>query len=198
MIQIRPAYKDQASEIATLIMEAMTLDCCKWFYGPQHTDIDFHEFMTSLVEADDTQYSYVNTLTAYDTDEDNLAGIIVSYNGALLQQLRAPFIRGMKQYFDRDFSNLAPETQAGELYLDSLCVKEMYRRQGIATMLLKAGIERTAQLNLPATGLLVDQGNPKAEKLYHSLGFNIVNETTWAGHPMKHMVRPFVPTNKVH
>ncbi|MGN1235835.1 MAG: zinc ABC transporter permease, partial [Bacteroidaceae bacterium] len=42
-------------------------------------------------------------------------------------------------------------------------------------------------LGLPQTGLLVDQGNPKAEKLYRSLGFEEANQTTWGGHAMKHL-----------
>ncbi len=190
MITIRPAQKREASEIASLIMEAMNPDCCRWFYGPQHTDIDFHKFMTSLVEAGNTQYSYLNTLAAYETDEDILAGMLVSYDGALLRQLRQPFVDGMKKWFGRDFSSLDDETQAGELYLDSLCVKPMFRGMGIATSLLRASFEKTRQLHLPCTGLLVDQGNPKAEKLYTSLGFTVANEASWGGHPMRHMTRP--------
>lgn len=195
MIIIRPAKKQESSEIASLIMEAMNPDCCKWFYGPDHTDIDFHEFMTSLVEADNTQYSYLNTIVAFDTDEDNLAGMLVSYDGAMLHKLRTPFLEGMKSIFNRDLT-LDDETQEGELYLDSLCVKKMYRRLGIATRLLKAGIEKTAQMGLPYTGLLVDHGNPKAEKLYASLGFTVANEKSWGSHPMHHMVRKATPISQ--
>ncbi len=196
MITIRPAQRQEASEIASLIMEAMNPDCCKWFYGPEHTDIDFHEFMTGLVEAGNTQYSYLNTLVAYDTDEDNIAGALVSYDGALLHELRKPFVEGMKRWFGRDFSSLDDETRAGELYLDSLCVKQMYRGEGIATRLLTASFEKTRQMNLPCTGLLVDQGNPKARKLYASLGFTVANEASWGGHLMWHMTRKTTPAAK--
>ncbi len=196
MITIRPAQKQEASEIASLIMEAMTPDCCKWFYGPEHTDIDFHEFMTSLVETGNTQYSYLNTLIAYDTDEDNVAGALVSYDGAMLLELRKPFVEGMKRWFGRDFSSLDNETQAGELYLDSLCVKQMYRGEGIATRLLTASFEKTRQMGLPCTGLLVDQGNPKAQKLYASLGFTVANEASWGGHLMWHMTRKTTAATK--
>ncbi len=189
MTTIRPALKNEASEIASLIMEAMSPDCCKWFYGPQHTDIDFHGFMTSLVECDHTQYSYLNTIVAYEEDEHDVVGALVSYDGSLLRQLRQPFIDGMKKRFDRDFSQLDDETQAGELYLDSLCVKPMFRSKGIATRLITASFDKTRQMNLPLTGLLVDQGNPKAMKLYTSLGFTVANETSWGGHPMWHMTR---------
>lgn len=188
MINIRQAAIADSSEIAGLIMEAMNPECCKWFYGPEHTDIDFHSFLSELVEATNTQYSYLNTLVAEDNDTKEVAGMLVSYDGAKLHQLREPFIEGVKREFGRDFSHISDETQAGELYFDSLCVKEMYRHQGIATRLLKAGIEKAHQMHQPYAGLLVDKINPKAEHLYTSLGFKVVGENSWGGHAMKHMV----------
>ena len=114
--------------------------------------------------------------------------MLVSYDGAKLHRLRKPFIEGVKKEFERDFSDINDETQAGELYLDSLCVKEMYRHQGIATRLLKASIEKARQLSLENVGLLVDKNNPNAEHLYASLGFKVIDENSWGGHSMKHMV----------
>jgi len=39
-------------------------------------------------------------------------------------------------------------------------------------------------------GLLVDQGNPKAEKLYQRLGFRYVGDAEWGGHAMRHLQYP--------
>ena len=80
------------------------------------------------------------------------------------------------------------ETQAGELYLDSLAVVPEYRHQGIAKKLLKAVKERANRLGLPVVGLLVDKGNPAGEALYASAGFRYVNDCQWGGHSMKHLV----------
>jgi DNA-3-methyladenine glycosylase I len=80
------------------------------------------------------------------------------------------------------------ETQAGELYLDSLAVLPAYRRQGIARQLLLATKERAVSMGLPVVGLLVDKGNPIGEALYASLGFRYVNDSSWGGHSMKHLV----------
>ncbi len=80
------------------------------------------------------------------------------------------------------------ETQAGELYLDSLAVLPDYRRQGIARRLLKATKEKADRMGLPCVGLLVDKGNPAGEALYVSVGFRYVSNNSWGGHPMKHMV----------
>ena len=68
-----------------------------------------------------------------------------------------------------------------------LPVPESCRGKGVATLLLKATIEKARDMGLPAVGLLVDTGNPKAEKLYSRLGFEYVGDNTWGGHPMKHL-----------
>ena len=80
------------------------------------------------------------------------------------------------------------ETQAGELYLDSLAIEPEHRRQGIARQLLKATKEKAERMGLPCVGVLVDKGNLAGEKLYASVGFRYVNDSSWGGHPMKHLV----------
>lgn len=90
-IQIEQATPDKASHIASLIMEAMNAQCCQNFAGPQHTLVDFHRMMTKLVEMEDSQYSYKNTLVAMSTD-GILVGILVAYDGADVKRLRKRFI----------------------------------------------------------------------------------------------------------
>ena len=179
MIEIREATKNQAAEIASLIMTAMTDDCCLYFCGEGDGLEDlasgracshsaeqaslrrsrllaaFRKMMTMLVEREDSQYSYRNTLVAMDADR--VVGISVSYDGGR------------------------------ELYLDSLAVLPEYRRQGIARKLLLATKERANRLGLPCVGLLVDKDNPVGEALYASVGFQYVNDNQWGGHPMKHL-----------
>jgi len=185
MIQILPAKKEQAAEIATLIMLAMNHDCCQWFAGPNHTLDDFLRLMTQLVERDDSQYSYTNTIVAMDGDV--LVGICTSYDGGQLIPLRRAFIEGALHAFGIDYSNFDEETQAGELYLDSLAVVPSYQGQGIASRLIRATQEKGRQMGLPV-GLLVDKGNPNAERLYRSLDFQWVNDSRWGGHDMRHLV----------
>ena len=142
--------------------------------------------IVDLVERTDTQYSYLNTLVAL-SDDDELAGICVSYDGASLLRLRKPFIDESLKRFGMDHSNMKPETEEGELYLDSLCVDANFRHCGVGTALLKASIDKARRLKLPKVGLLVDKGNPKAERLYRSLGFEYVGDSEWGGHPMRHL-----------
>ena len=186
MIEVREATKIQAAEIACLIMTAMTDDCCLHFCGEGYGLEDFRKMMTILVEREDSQYSYRNTLVAM--DEDKVVGISVSYDGGRLHELRRAFIEAAKDHIGKDHSGMDDETQAGELYLDSLAVLPEYRRQGIARKLLLATKERANRMGLPCVGLLVDKGNPVGEALYASAGFRYVGDNRWGGHPMKHMV----------
>lgn len=180
--RIENALKTQASEIAWLIMEAMDYDCCRNFAGPHHTLDDFHTMLTELVEMERSQYSYRNTLCAMVGDQ--LAGVLVSYDGKDLLMLREAFIAKAKEHFGQDFSGMDEETQEGEYYLDSLCVKKEYRKHGIATALLREAISRHGD---QPVGLLVDVTHPWAERLYTSIDFRFVNETAWGGHQMRHL-----------
>ena len=210
MIEVREASKSQAAEIACLIMTAMTDDCCLYFCGDGYGVEDltsgracsrsaeqaslrrsrllaaFRRMMTMLVEHENSQYSYRNTLVAM--DEDKVVGISVSYDGGRLHELRRAFIEAAKEYVGKDHSGMDDETQAGELYLDSLAVLPEYRRQGIARKLLLATKERANRMGLPCVGLLVDKDNPVGEALYTSVGFQYVNDNQWGGHPMKHLI----------
>ena len=186
MIEIKAAKKDQSASIARLIMMAMTDDCCLHFCGVGYGLDDFYRMMTSLVEREDSQYSYKNTLVAM--DDEKVVGVAVSYDGARLNELRQAFIEAAKEQIGKDHSGMDDETQAGELYLDSLVILSEYRRQGIARKLLRATKEKADQMGLPCLGLLVDKGNPAGESLYASVGFRYVNDSNWGGHPMKHLV----------
>ena len=186
MIEIKDARKEQSPDIARLIMTAMTDDCCLHFCGEGYGLEDFRGMMTMLVEREDSQYSFRNTLVAM--DGDRLVGIAVSYDGCRLHELRQAFVEAVKTCIGKDHSGMDDETQAGELYLDSLAVLPDYRRQGIARRLLKATKEKADRMGLPCVGLLVDKGNPAGESLYVSVGFRYVNDNSWGGHPMKHLV----------
>ena len=188
-IKIEKATPDLASHIASFIMEAMNAECCQNFAGPKHTLIDFHRMMTRLVEMEDSQYSYRNTLAAF-TSNGILVGACVGYDGADLHRLRRRFCEEALVEFGLDYSGMPDETEEGEFYIDSLAVPAAFRGKGIAKMLLKAVIEKGREMSLPAVGLLVDKGNPKAERLYADMGFEYVNDAVWGGHSMKHLQYP--------
>ena len=186
MIKIEQAQPSQAPDIAHLIMEAMNHECCLYFAGEEHGLLGFHGLMTDLVCRTDSQYSYLNTLVALNAQRE-VIGVCTSYDGACLHRLREAFVQSCLARFNRDFGNMDDETAAGELYVDSLAVDARYRGKGIAKTLLKSTIDKAKQLQLPAVGLLVDKGNPKAERLYASIGFQYVDDNQWGGHAMRHL-----------
>lgn len=201
MIKIEQAQKTQAAAITELIMEAMNHECCQNLAGEHHTLDDFRQMMIRLVEMEDSQYSFRNTFVAMSYSEQNtdkqkealphpngyLVGIVVMYDGGMLHLLRSRFIEAAKVTFGIDYSNIPDETEAGELYIDSLCVAKEYRGKGIATMLINAAKGEAKRRGIPFIGLLVDKGNPGAEHLYHKVGFQYANDNTWGGHEMKHL-----------
>ena len=143
---VRAARADEAEVIATLIMEAMNHECCQWFAGPDHTLSDFHRLMTELVRRTDSQYSYLNTSVAVISSQ--VVGICITYDGGKLHQLRRAFVEASLHEFGMDYSSMDDETQADELYIDSLCVAEPYRRKGIATALIHDSIEKARAQDL--------------------------------------------------
>ena len=183
-ITIAHAQPSQAAVIAQLIMQAMTDECCLSFVGSGQTLDDFRQLMHTLVALPDTQYSFRNTWVAL--HRQTVVGCCVAYEGSRLHGLRQAFIDGARRAFGRDHSCMPDETQAGEFYVDSLAVPPAYQGRGIATQLLRAVQRKACALQLPV-GLLVDTGNPAAERLYRRLGFRPVGEAAWGGHAMKHM-----------
>ena len=88
-----------------------------------------------------------------------------------------------------DHSGIDDETEAGELYIDSLATNPDHRGKGIATQLIEATSVKASKMGIERVGLLVDKGNPNAERLYLRCGFKYQNDNSWGGHAMKHLVR---------
>lgn len=193
---IIPATTAHAADIAQLIMTAMSEDCCQFLAGDAHTLDDFYQMMLDLVLMDDSQYSWRNAFVAVDEEATDgnveyapVAGAIVGYDGKELHRLRRRFQQEALRQLGMDYSHMDDETEAGEFYIDSLAVYPEYRKRGIAKALLGHVVAHAAQLGLPAA-LLVDKGNPGAERLYTAVGFEYRNDAVWGSHDMKHLVKP--------
>ena len=184
-IKIQEATQAQSGDIARLVMMAMTDECCQNLAGPHGTLDGFALLMNRLTASVGTQYSYINTLVAV-ADDGAVMGAVVSYDGARLHELRAAFIEGARTSLGIDHSGMDDETRPGEWYIDSLAVYPQYRGNGVAHALLAAAADRAAAHGLPAA-LLVDKGNPGAERLYRSVGFAYVEDAEWGGHAMRRL-----------
>lgn len=186
VITVRNARKEDASDVAWLIMMAWPVE---EFLAMDEslTEESLHERIQSYVEADDTLYSYRNTIVA--VCGDRICGAINGYDGARYEDLKRPITEDFSVRYpnaQNDFS-LVHETEAGEYYLDSIGVDPSMRSHGIGSRLFKAAIDRAAKEGFTRAGLIVDVDKPKAEALYIRLGFKTVGMKDFFGHPMKHM-----------
>jgi GNAT superfamily N-acetyltransferase len=70
------------------------------------------------------------------------------------------------------------------LYVDELFVLKPFRRQGVATALLRAVLELARTISAQGVRLLVGPDNEAARALYHGLGFN-ESPCIFCQHPLR-------------
>lgn len=173
-ICIRVAEAADAPFVAKIVLMAL-------HYDESHP---FYDIFKELAARTDAQYSYCNALVA---EVDGIvAGAIVGYDGARLYELRTPLLSLVKERQGRELE-IEDETSAGEFYLDSLAVLPAFRGLGVGRALLIAARDRAFAAGHERVGLIVDFDNPRAQKLYTSLGFVRMEATTFLGHDMWHM-----------
>lgn len=153
------------------------------FIGEAHP-FKAKEFMRHFAGRDNNQYSYQNCWVA--EDEQGVMGAVNLYDGARLQELRQPVIEYIRSRFDKDFSP-EDETQAGEYYIDTIGVAPQRQGKGTGTRLLQFIIEEYVHQRRETLGLLVDEANPNAQRLYARLGFRRAGKKFLFGKYMEHL-----------
>ncbi len=181
-IIIRKANKEEAQQIAELFLLAWPVDEILESNAISYDQL--FESITLIAAAEETIYSYENTLVA--EIDGKVVGAMCGYDGADYQRLKQPIVDTLGP--DSGFAQLK-ETEAGEFYLDSVGVLPEYRGKGIASRLFEAQCERAASLGHKVAGLIVDVDKPQAEALYARLGFVYLDDKDFFGHTMKHMVK---------
>lgn len=182
------ASKSDAASIADAIITAITPELCIELLGDDtHGLKDIHAMFETLAMREDSQYSYHNTLVAK-TPDGATAGVLISYDGALLKPLRRAFVEeyGRHMGHEIDEAVIPDETDAEEIYLDTLAVTPEYRGQGIASALIATASQRASAIGKPL-GLLVDKSNVSARRLYEKTGFTCVGERFFLNELMDHM-----------
>ena len=180
-ISIRPATPADAATIAHVVAMAIGDEQALYNYcGENHRSV-----LTAVAQADATQYSWRYALIA--EVDGSAVGAVVGYDGAELEQLRAGTFAIIHEHIGR-VPTIPNETEAGEYYLDSVGVEPEYRGRGIGRALVAALCEKVFKEGHERVGLIVDSDNPKAERLYASLGFERVGIRLFFGHQMWHLV----------
>lgn len=178
-IIIRPASKEDARIIAEAIAMAIGSASVVQYCGD--------EYMQALQEVsleEGTQYSYANTLIA---EVDGVpVGAICGYDGALLAELRDNTLKVIRKY-NPSVRVVDDETEEGEFYLDSIGIMPQFRGMGLGRMLLEEMTRLAHESGHQRVGLIVDEDNPEAEKLYTRLGFRRAGIRMFFGHKMWHL-----------
>lgn len=181
-IKIRKANREDSAAIATYLLLAMEDIVCE-FIGQKDAN-KAKAFLIHFIQQEQNQYSYQNCFVAED-DHQIIAAVNI-YDGSQLKALRIPISQYIKANFKTDF-NPEDETQTGEFYIDSLGVNPNQQGKGIGATLLQFLINYYVTQNGQTIGLLVDEENPKAKKLYLKLGFKPAGQKILVGKRMQHL-----------
>lgn len=185
-IKIRKANKADSAAIAANLLLAME-DIVYQFIG-QNDSNKAIDFLLHFVQKENNQYSYQNCFVV--EDDGKIIAAVNIYDGSQLNQLRNPIASYINSHFKTEF-NPEDETQSGEFYIDSLGVNPNQQGKGIGAKLLQFVIDHYVHQNHQTIGLLVDEENPMAKKLYLRLGFKSVGQKTLVGKQMEHLqIRP--------
>ncbi len=189
-MKIRNATTNDVESIAALLMLVLENMVYK-FIGEKDYE-KAREFLVYFLKKKQNQYSFENCFVAESSTE--IIGVINIYNGSNLTVLRQPIL----EHSNRNYNITLPiedETQAGEYYIDTLAVHGKWQGKGIGTKLLQHAIDTYVVKKKETLGLLVNENNPNAKKLYLNLGFESVGKKNLLGHSMEHLQIQSSPHN---
>jgi ribosomal protein S18 acetylase RimI-like enzyme len=179
---IRKATAEDAEPIARCLLLAME-DIVYQFISEKNPE-KARRFMLHFAAREMNQYSYENCWVA--EKEKQVVAAVNVYNGALLYQLRQPVIEYIRSNYNGNFQP-EDETEAGEYYIDSLGVEPAQQCKGIGASLLQLLVKNFVNEGHKTLGLLVDDSNPAAKKLYLKLGFKSAGHKSIFGKDMEHL-----------
>ncbi len=179
---IRQASLKDSKAISAYLLLAMEEIVYKFIGEIDHEKAK--QFLHHFIELENNQYSYQNCWVV-EVNNQIIAAVNL-YDGEELVQLRAPIIEYIKTNYNTDF-NPENETQAGEYYIDTLGVDPKHQGKGIGAALLQFLINDYVDQQQKILGLLVEEDNLQARKLYLKLGFKPIGYKTLMGKPMQHL-----------
>lgn len=179
LITVEPATSDDAAFVATVMAEAVGMPVMENGRTPD-------ENLTDICRRTDTLYSWQNAVIAK-IDGEPVGGLI-SYDGHGYHEVKVrTFGLVPKDMLEFDVDKMDDETGDGEYYLDSLAVLPQQRGHGIASLLLKYGVEKAREKHLLPI-LACDPANANALRLYTKIGFRQEGTMFIFGHEYMRMV----------
>lgn len=144
----------------------------------------------------DPTYRYgMNRGLVYELNGE-IAGVSFGYPAIDEAVIDEPFRKVLIKngYAENETLFVDKEAFPKEWYLDSIVVHKKYRGLGIGSILLKEMDHLAINAGYSTIGLNVDIGNPKAKKLYSSIGYKKVGEIVLSGHHYEHLNKTLMDT----
>lgn len=185
-MHIRKAQPQDGAKIASLI--AMIYRDMEMPVLKHVTDADLHAMLTKLYQLPANLDGLAQTFVA--TVKDEVVGVAFGHpaeNEVAVNDLLKK-VSGEHAGFDAPLE-LGGETRPDEWYLSMLAVDPQTQGQGIGGHLLAALPELVGALGESRISLNVDDGNPRAAKLYRRAGFKADGRLMIGVHPYEHMVK---------
>lgn len=183
---IRAARKEDASEVAPLLLDALHDIACMLTGGETKEEVltTMEKFFTEEGNRLSYQNIYVKEI------DGHVAGTIILYYGADAQALDIPILKYVQQKTGEAIDAFDVEADLDEYYIDTVSVSKDYRGKGIGTELIAAAEEIGKQHGYQKISLNVDKENIRAYELYSRLKYKSTKEISINHHPFFHMVKP--------
>lgn len=174
--------RDQVIPLIMVILEDMELPFLKKYGYDKVVEV-----LKAGFEDDTFRYSYKRAIV--DELEGNVAGMAYGYNESEEAIIDLPLKKIFPEIGIDASEQMFTDKEAfpNEWYLDSISVREDQRGRGVGARLLNALPEFAKSQGASRLGLSVDDGNPRAKKLYMREGFSEIGRKTISGHLYDHM-----------
>ncbi|MEH7276644.1 GNAT family N-acetyltransferase [Neobacillus vireti] len=184
-LRFRAALKKDAEKAAELIHIAIA-DIAEKLTG-QTKNENIRETLAHFFREENNRLSYKNTIVADILGE--AAGIVITYPGEAASRLDEPILKRLRKKRQNEEIFLDKEADEGDFYVDTLCVADRFRGNGIGSKLLKEAEKTALQKGYSRLSLNVAQDNPHAKKVYERIGYRKDKVIEINEHPYDYMVK---------
>ena len=107
----------------------------------------------------------------------------------MLLNLDEPILKRLKKKRRNEAIFLDKEADEGDFYIDTVCVAERFRGNGIGSNLLEEAEKTALQKGYSRLSLNVAEDNPYAKKLYQQSGYDVEKVIKINDHSYEYMVK---------
>ncbi|MBP0724317.1 GNAT family N-acetyltransferase [Bacillus sp. RG28] len=181
---IRIAKKEEANQIAPLIMQA--IDEIALMLTGTNTYEQAYPIIESYVASECNRLGYKNCIVK--EKEGKIAGVIVGYFIKDLPILDAEMLEIITANSRNSKVVVEKEAEDNDYYIDTVSVHSDYQGAGIGTELLKGVIDYAIKIGANRITLNVDQAKPAVRRLYERNGFEFERERLIMEHSYDYLV----------